>query len=215
VDAKYNFMKNGQALADGAPVSRRFADDTYEMYAQDSWKVKTNLTLTFGLRYSLFGPPWETNGLQVSSTRSLSDYFNSRGTEMLQGVPANAQPPLTFDLGGPANHAPGFYDWGTKNFGPHVAFAWSPHYSSGFLHSLFGDGDKTTIRGGFAIVYDRLGPQLLATFDTDGSFGLSTTLTNTGGIQTPATAPRATCLSGINCIPKTDNTGPKFPADLP
>jgi len=207
VDAKYNFTHSGTALADGAPVSRRFAADTYEMYAQDSWKVKPNFTLTLGLRYSLFSPPWETNGLQVSSTRSLTDYFNSRGEGMRQGIPSNAQAPLTFELGGPANHAPGFYEWDKKDFGPRVAFAWSPHASSGLFHSLFGDGNKTTIRGGFGIVYDRLGPALLATFDANGSFGLSTTLTNTGGVQTPETAPRATGLSGFDNIPKTDNTG--------
>jgi hypothetical protein len=207
VDAKYNFTRSGGTLADGALVSRRFAADTYELYGQDSWKVKPNLTLTFGLRYSLFSPPWETNGLQVTPTRSLSDYFNSRGVGMLQGVPSNAQAPLSFNLGGPANHGPGFYNWDKKDFGPRVAFAWSPRASTGLLHSLFGDGEKTTIRGGFGIVYDRLGPQLLATFDANGSFGLSTTLTNTGGVQTPATAPRATGLSGLSNIPTTDQTG--------
>jgi hypothetical protein len=215
VDAKYNFNRNGSALADGATVSRRFAADTYELYAQDSWKIKPNFTLTYGLRYSLFSPPWETNGLQVTPTRSLSDYFNSRGVGMLQGVPSNAQTPLSFALGGPANNGPGFYDWDKKDFGPRVAFAWSPRGSSGLAHALFGDGDKTTIRGGFGIVYDRLGPALLATFDANGSFGLSTTLTNTGGVQTPETAPRATGLSGLNNIPVTDQTGATIFAPAP
>jgi hypothetical protein len=71
---------------------------------------------------------------------------------------------LSFNLGGPANHAPGFYHWDTKDFGPRVAFAWAPKGHSGVLGSLFGEGGQTTIRGGFGIVYDRLGPALLATF---------------------------------------------------
>jgi hypothetical protein len=153
--------------------------------------------------------------LQVTPDRSLSDYFNSRGTGMLKGVPSNAQAPLSFSLGGPANHAPGFYDWNYHDFGPRVAFAWSPRASSGLFHSLFGDGDKTTIRGGFGVVYDRLGPALLSTFDANGSFGLSTTLTNTGGVQTPATAPRATGLNGLNNIPTTDTTGATIFAPAP
>jgi hypothetical protein len=215
VDAKYNFTHSGSTLADGAPVSRRFANNNFEMYAQDSWKVKPNFTLTLGLRYSLFGVPWETNGLQVAPTRSLSDYFNSRGLGMLKGVPSNAQAPLSFVPGGPGNNGPGFYDWDYKNLGPHVAFAWSPRASSGFLHSLFGDGDKTTVRGGFGMVYDRLGPALLATFDANGAFGLSTALTNTGGVQTPETAPRATGLSGFDNVPKTDNTGATIFAPAP
>jgi len=45
VNAQYNFNKDGTTLAQGVPVTRRFADNAYEMYAQDSWKVKPNLTL--------------------------------------------------------------------------------------------------------------------------------------------------------------------------
>jgi Carboxypeptidase regulatory-like domain len=205
VNAQYNFTHSGSTLSDTTPVSRRFAADSWEMYAQDQWKVTPTLTVTLGLRYSLFSPPWETNGLQVSPTTSLGTYFNTRGTGMLQGQPASAACCLSFDLAGPGNGKPGFYNWDKKDFGPHVAFAWAPKYSDGLLHSLFGEG-KTVVRGGFGMVYDRLGPQLLATFDANGSFGLSTTLTNTGGVQTPATAPRATGLAGLSNIPTVDLT---------
>jgi hypothetical protein len=206
VNAQYNFTHSGNTLADAAPVSRRFAADSWEMYAQDQWKVTPTLTVTLGLRYSLFSPPWETNGLQVSPTTSLSTFFDTRGTGMINGQPASASCCLSFNLAGPANGKPGFYNWDTKDFGPHVAFAWAPKYSDGLLHSLFGEG-KTVVRGGFGLVYDRLGPQLLATFDRSGSFGLSTTLTNTGGVQTPDTAPRATGLGGLSNIPTQDLTG--------
>jgi hypothetical protein len=215
VNAQYNFTRSGAALPDGAPVSRRFAADAWEIYAQDTWKVKSTLTLTLGLRYSLFSPPWETNGLQVTPNVSLSDWFTRRATGMLQGVPASAACCLSFNLGGPANHAPGFYDWDKKNFGPHVAFAWSPGAHTGVLRSLFGESGKTVIRGGFGIVYDRLGPELLATFDRSGSFGLSTSLTNTGGIETPEIAPRITGLTGIGNIPTVDLAGNQMLAPAP
>jgi hypothetical protein len=215
VNAQYNFTRSGQALAQGAPVTRRFGADTYEMYAQDSWKVKPNLTLTYGLRYSLFSPPWETNGLQVSSNVNLSTWFANRGLGALHGVPSNQAPDVSFNLGGPANHAPGFYNWDYKDFAPRVAFAWSPRAHSGFLKSLFGEGDKTTVRAGFGMVYDRLGPSLLATFDANGSFGLSSNLTNIGGTETPATAPRITGLTGLNNIPTVDLAGQQMYASAP
>src|SRR5207248_8304227 len=85
-----------------------------------SWKVKPNLTVTFGLRYTLASPPWETNGLQVAPNVSLSDWFAGRAAGMLQGTPANAAPRLSFNLAGPANGKPGFYDWDKKDFGPIV-----------------------------------------------------------------------------------------------
>jgi Carboxypeptidase regulatory-like domain len=215
VNAHYNFTKSGTALSDGSPVSRRFADDTWEMYAQDSWKVKPNLTVTFGLRYMLSSPPWETNGIQVSPNVNLSDWFNQRATGMLQGIPSSEAPRLSFNLAGPANGKPGFYNWNKKDFGPRVAVAWSPNGSEGLWKSLFGGPGKTTIRAGAGIVYDRLGPALLATFDQSGSFGLSSELTNTGGLETPGIAPRIAGLTGLSNIPTFDLAGNRLFAQSP
>lgn len=214
VNAQYNITRNGGILSQGQPVTRRFADDAFEMYAQDSWKIKPNFTFTYGLRYSLYSPPWETNGNQVVSDVNLTTWFNDRGAGMLQGIPANQAPLLSFDLGGPANNGPNFYNWDYKDLGPRVAFAWSPKPSGGLFRSLFGDG-KTSIRAGFGQVYDRIGPALLATFDASGSFGLSSNLTNGGGVETPGTAPRITGLTGINNIPTMDLGGNQMYASAP
>jgi hypothetical protein len=77
---------------------------------------------------------------------------------------------------------------------------------------LFGDSDKTVIRGGFGVVYDRIGAGLLNTFDQRGSFGLSTQLSN-DIVPSVATGPR---LTGLNTIPTTDQLGRTvFPAAAP
>jgi hypothetical protein len=203
-NAVYNYKRDGSTLTPGAPVTRRFAEDSYEMYAQDTWKVRPNLTITLGLRYSLFSPPWETNGLQVGTTVNLGDWFNARGTGMLQGIPSNAQPLISYQWAGPANGKPGYYGWDTKNFGPKVAFAWSPNFSKGWLEKLFGNTGTSSVRGGFGIVYDRVGESLVDTFDQNGSFGLSTQLNNPSAFETSVTAPR---LTSMNAIPQTDYVG--------
>jgi hypothetical protein len=131
---------------------------------------------------------------------------------MLKGVGSAAAPLLSFNLAGPANGKPGFYDWDYKNFAPRLAVAWSPGASDGLLKALFGGPGKTTIRAGAGVVYDRLGPALLATFDANGTFGLSTALTNTGGVETPSTSPR---ITGLNAIPTTDLTGMQMLASAP
>jgi len=205
VDATYNYNRDGSVLAQGAPIKRRFAFNGYEMYAQDSWKLKPNFTLTFGLRYSIFSPPWETNGLQVSPTFGLGDWFKQRGLNMQQGVPSNKDPVVSFDLSGPENGGKlPWYQWDYHNFGPRVAFAWSPKGSSGLWKSLFGGSGKTSIRAGFGIVYDRIGGGLLDTFDRVGSFGLSTGLTNPAAVEDLASSPR---LTDIHAIPVQDNNG--------
>jgi hypothetical protein len=208
VDATYNFDKNGNALPLNSPVKRRWGADEYEFYFQDVYKVKSNFTFTYGLRYSLFSPPWETNGTQVSPTISLGQWFQTRGQDMLAGIPSNEDPEITFNLAGPANGKKGYYNWDYKDFGPRIAFAYSPNFSSGLLHDLFGSGGKTSIRGGFGIVYDRVGAGLLTTFDQYGSFGLSTQLSNSN-IPSVASAPRVTDL---NTLPTVDqNNQPFFP----
>jgi hypothetical protein len=210
-DASYNYLKNGSVLAQGAPVTRHFAIDSYEMYAQDSWKIKPNLTVTFGLRYSLVTPPWETTGLQVAPCQlsgstckelDLGSWFGQRGTNMGQGIGSNQDPPVSFELSGPENGGkPGYYKWEKHNIGPRLALAWSPRAQSGLLKSIFGEGDKTVIRMGASVVYDHNGSGLLNTFDSAGSFGLSTGLSNPAGIETAACAPR---LTDLHVIPTTD-----------
>jgi hypothetical protein len=202
-DAYYNYTKNGSTLPVGAPVARHYAFDGYEMYAQDIWKVKPTFTVTLGLRYSLFSPPWETNGLQVAPSPNLGSWFNGRAAEMEQGIPSSADPLISFDLAGPANNAPGYYNWDYKDLGPRVAFAWSPQASSGLLGSMFGQG-KSSVRGGFAIVYDRLGESMINTFDSSGAFGLSTVLSNPAGSESVSSSPRVT---GMNTLPTVDMNG--------
>jgi Carboxypeptidase regulatory-like domain len=210
-NAVYNYQRDGSALPQGAPVVRRFAEDSYEMYVQDVWKVKPTLTLTLGLRYSLFSPPWETNGLQVTPTVSLGQWFNERGTGMADGLPTNRLAPISYDWSGPANGKPGFYNWDYHNFGPRVAFAWSPASTTGLLGSLFGGPGKSSIRGGFSIVYDRVGESLVDTFDQNGAFGLSSILNNPSNVEQSTFAPR---ITSMNVVPSVDYAGnPILPPD--
>lgn len=192
VNARYNYEKTGNAQPAGSPVLRRYGADEYEGYIQDSWRARSNLTLTFGVRYLLGSPPYETNGTQVAPTPSLGEWFNLRGTNMLNGIPSNAAPVVKVDLAGPKNGKPGFYDWDKNNFGPRFAFAWSPGFTDGWMRSLLGGPGKSAIRGGFSLTYSHIGSSLAISFDQGGSFGLSTGLTNPSSTQTSATAPRFT-----------------------
>jgi hypothetical protein len=203
VDGRYNFQRNGSPLPDGSALKRRFATNSYEFYGQDTWKVKPNLTLTLGLRWSLFSPPWETNKLEVTPTTNLDQFYINRGVAGANGVPSNQDPLVSFDWGGKANGRAGYYNWDKKNFAPRLAFAWAPKKNGGLLGSLFGEG-KTSIRGGFGVVFDRFGQGLVDDFNQFGSFGLSTELSNPAGFESVTTAPR---LTDLHTIPTTDNAG--------
>jgi len=229
VDGQFNFDRSGTALPQGASLKRRYGADEYEFYVQDSWRVKPNLTVTYGLRYSLLSPPWETNGVEVTplgypigggKPLGLSQWFQLRASKAASGGSSVDDPLITYSLAGPANGGKtGYYGWDYHDFGPRVSFAYSPRASKGLLGSLFGNGDKTSIRGGFGVVYDRIGAGLLSTFDQNGAFGLSTSITAPvpcvgPSVTDPCTGtPIAPRLTGLNTLPTVDGSGkPYFPA---
>ena len=174
----YNFGRTGNTVPVGAPSIRNFATNEYEGYVQDSWRVRRDLTLTLGLRYSNFSVPSETNGVQVGTTVGLDKYFAERVGAMASGTPNNLLPDgsLTYALNGPVNGKSSWYARDNNNFAPRFAFAWAPEDKSDhFWSKIFGKG--SVIRGGFAMVYDRYGSDLITYLDSTGSPGLATSLT--------------------------------------
>jgi hypothetical protein len=205
--SNYNRTKTGSVLPDGTPAARHFKSNEFETYLQDAWRARPNLTLTFGARYTLLQPPYETTGLQVGPTTSINSWFQQRATAMLQGQTYN--PLLQFGLIGKANNGSPYWAWDYGNLAPRLAFAWSPNGSGdGWLSRMLGSNGKTSIRGGFGIYFDHFGEGVVNSFDKYGSFGLTTQISNPAGSLTPDTAPRFLCSAGgsgcgINNIPSS------------
>jgi hypothetical protein len=196
-NAVYNYDKNGNLLPQGTPIRRNFAVDQYEFYWQDSWRVKSNFTVTYGVRYSLESPPWEVNGLEVAPNVNMSQWFQQRGIDGATGIPSSQDPSISFNLAGAGNGKPPLYPWQKHNFAPRLGLAWAPHGGPSFLNRIVGS-DKSSIRAGFGVVYDNMGEALIHTFDqSGGAYGLSSTITNPSATLTLATAPRLNSLTGV------------------
>jgi len=214
-DGIYNSARNGAALPQGQAINRRYAINDYEFYGQDTWRMTPRLTVTYGLRWVLEAPPYETNGYQVApcveaagggcTNQNVADWFNHSAALAAQGQPANNAGEMSFTLGGPKNHGPGLWNWDHKNFSPRIAVAWAPDTGDGWVSKILGKKDQFSIRGGYSIMYDHFGVPIVNSFDQNGSFGLSTHLGNPAGVVSPANAPRFTCLvpgsSGQSCLP--------------
>src|SRR4029079_5655473 len=173
-NARLTYDKEGNLQPAGTPTEGEFATEEYEWYGQDVWKIGTTRTLTYGLRYSLSRPIYETNGYETKPNIALSDYFQRRIDASLHGQ--NYFEPLQMDLSGSANNRSSMYPWDKNNFQPRVGIAWSPNFKSGFMHSILGDTGKSVIRGGFAMTNDFLGQQLATRFDQLNSLGFLSTL---------------------------------------
>jgi hypothetical protein len=193
VVGNYNYDKNGNVLQAGTPVKRNYGLNWYEMYGQDAFRVKPNLTITYGLRWSLFPPPWEVNGFQASpacvpainpvtgcppGSSNLGTQFSQNVNNMRNGIGYSGTPLVSFILGGAANNGPGFYNFEKSDLSPRISIAYSPRPELGWLRKLVGDNDSTVIRAGFSRMYDRPGLQLLSTFDANAPGGLAATVQN-------------------------------------
>ncbi len=163
VDSNYNLTKTLAALPEGAFVPRHFRAHEFETYGQDSWRVTPNLVLTFGLRYTLLQPPYETTGTQTAPSVSLNDWFSRRFAAMQAGQ--TYAPTVTFNLSGQANGKQPYWNWDYKDIAPRFAFAWSPSSDNGIFHKLLGGAGKTSIRGGYGIYYDHFGQGITNSFD--------------------------------------------------
>jgi hypothetical protein len=169
---RYNYDLEGNAQPVGTPVKRTFASEEYDVYVQDLWKIKPNLTLNLGLRYGLSRPVYETEGYQIRPALPLGEFFERRLSGMKSGQPYNES--LQFQLAGPKNDAPGFYSLDKNNFQPRISAAWSPGFKSGFFGALFGKNNESVLRGGFAVTNDYFGQQLAVTFDSLSQLGFAT-----------------------------------------
>jgi hypothetical protein len=169
--ANFTFNKDGSLFNPGIPSTRNFATQAYEEYAQDAWKIRSNLTLTLGLRYGLERPVYETKGFEVQPTVPLGTYFQERLAGAAQGN--NFSDSIVINRSGPANNGKPMYDWDKKNFQPRIAVAWSPGYSKGLLHSIFGDAGKSVVRSGFAITNDYYGQALAVDWDLNNTLGFT------------------------------------------
>ena len=152
-DGNLNKLPFGTALENDTTLN------ALEFYGQDIWRIKPNLTLSYGLSYGWQTAPKEKLNRQtlvVDATTSANTlltgpgYIAAKQAAALQGQTFN--PTLGFQPVTAAGRTVFNVDYG--DVAPRVALAWTPDFGSGFLHRATGN-HKTVVRGGYSIVYDR------------------------------------------------------------
>jgi len=166
---------SGTLLGDGAYLDRHFKANEYEGYAQDAWRILPNLTLTYGVRYSLLQTPYETKGQEVTPTIDTDAWYKERESDALKGI--TYEPDLTFAPAGKFYNKPGLYPKQKDNVAPRLAIVYSPNHTM-------------SIRAGAGIYYDHFGQGLVNVYDQNGSFGLSNSVTNPAATETIESSPR-------------------------
>lgn len=152
----------------GTPVRSQVSDQTWSIFFNDTWKIKPNLTLTYGLDYQVQMPPTDANGVQdimvnaaTNTPLTVTSYLAAREAAANSG--SVYEPTIGFSPIGDVKGLGYPYKpfWG--GIAPRVAIAWSPNTTGGWLEKLFGD-KSTVIRAGYGRFYSRnLGIDLVST----------------------------------------------------
>lgn len=110
------------------------------LFVQDSWRIRPNLTINYGVRWDVIAP-WAEKFNQLQ-TLILNDQ-----SRVYPGAPAG----LVFpgDPGVPRTLAPTKYD----SFGPRIGIAYSPDWQADLLGRIFGGQGRTSIRAGYGLFY--------------------------------------------------------------
>jgi hypothetical protein len=165
----------------------------FYLFAQDSWRLTSNLTLNYGLRWEL-NTPSADKGQRVQTFRPGQNstiypcQLSDASIATFQAAPYNITNPdcdntgmvptglvVPGDKGIPNGLTSTYY----KSFAPRVGLAWSPSAKDGFLGNLFGGPGKTSIRAGFGIFYNPVEQLVLEQFSAEPPFGGSSSFFNT------------------------------------
>lgn len=153
INSNFNNDSSLNALPNGTGHTRNYRYYETEVYFQDTWRMRQDLTMTYGLRYQYYSVPYETNGAEAIPDLDLAQFYNGRVPIGLAGDFSNQPPLLSYNFGGKAKHAPGLYEPDWKDFAPRFALAYNPSAEGGFFGKLLGNR-KTVIRAGSGLVFD-------------------------------------------------------------
>ena len=136
------------------------------LFAQDSWKIKPNLTLNYGLRWELNTPITDVSKhVQTFRPGEVSQVYpcqDTANTDCSSMTPVGLVVPG--DPGVPNALTQTYY----KAIAPRIGIAWSP-----------GTSGKTSIRAGWGMFYNPIEQLVLEQFSAEPPFGGSTFPFNT------------------------------------
>lgn len=199
-----------------AEQARLAKQNTYGLYAQDSWRIRPGLTVNYGLR-------WQPQ----TAFRVLSDnYARVENFEQVYGVSGagNIFKPGTLTGTVPrvvaAKKGEKAYPDDYNNFAPSFGFVYSPDFGEkGILRTFFGGKDKSVFRGGYSVAFVREGFDLLGSIlgaNPGGSLSASRnlTITNPGNIPSFTVGTNLRDANNPNLTPNGFSATANYPITL-
>ena len=165
-DGSQNFYPNfllglPDEFGEGSAQTENVRNTAFYLFAQDSWKIKPNLTLNYGLR-------WELNTPLADMSRHVQSFRPGQSSTQYPCVDTantdcSSQTPVGLVVPGDPGVPPGLTQTYYKAFAPRVGIAWSP-----------GNSGKTSFRAGWGLFYNPMEQLVLEQFGAEPPFGGST-----------------------------------------
>jgi hypothetical protein len=179
------FLGTPNTFAQGAAQGEDDRNTALYLFVQDSYKLKPNLTLNYGLRWELNTPFYDTgNRLQTfragQATTQYPCWLSEEDASALgltpgncgeNSGPNNAVFPLGVVFPDDKGVERGLTSTYYKAFAPRIGIAYSPGASEGWLAKLFGGPGMSSIRAGYGIFYNPIEQLVLEQFSAEPPFG--------------------------------------------
>ncbi|MFI5092947.1 MAG: carboxypeptidase regulatory-like domain-containing protein [Candidatus Acidiferrales bacterium] len=179
------FLGLPNSYSQGSAQAELVRSTSLYLFAQDSWKIRPNLTLNYGLRWEL-NTPLTDIGHKVQTFRPGQNstiypcQLSAADIAFYQAAPYNIANPdcnntgvqptgLVFpgDKGVPMSLTDTYY----KSFAPRLGLNWSPSAHDGLLGKLTGGPSKTSISMGWGMFYNPIEQLVLEQFSAEPPFG--------------------------------------------
>ena len=193
-DAYPNFLLGlGNSFFQGSAQHELVRSTSLYLFVQDSWKIKSNLTLNYGLRWEMNTPltdigkkvqtfrPGEVSSIYPCTLPTTNPLYVA-GSVTDCNTAGVTPVGLVFpgDQGVPNSLTNTYY----KGFAPRLGLNWSPNWKDGVLGKLAGGPGKTSISMGYGIFYNPIEQLVLEQFSAEPPFGGSNFISNPL-LQTP------------------------------
>ena len=176
----------------------------FDLYWQDTFKIKTNLTLNYGLRYEYPSAIYQTRQQATNFVPGVGPVLLG-SNQVLNIDPTKKGAAAFFYTQAPSALSNSGVQSDKNNFAPVIGMAYTPRFS----HALFGN-DDTVIRAGFRVGYDETFNNIPANMGLNAPYNLSTN--QTAGVTQPGKFPWAIGFDqSVPFVSNVGNQGPGHP----
>jgi len=163
----------------GVLKERTYHQNDYAGFFKDSWKVTSNLTLNLGVRYDIYGTPYDSTGMGVKPIGGQAGLFGSSGKDFGARFNPGATGGSPTIIGFAGKHSPDpgtlIYNNDFNNIAPSFGFSWNVPW---FTRS-------TVARGGYGVNYTGAPTFLQYSAIIGGAPGSSLSISQAPGVLTP------------------------------